>query len=49
MDKVNCPTIDHWLYGALRDDLREEKHVDMVFSYYNDLTGKVEHRARCHR
>ena len=49
MDKVSCPTIDHWLYGALRDDLREEKHVDMVFSYYNETTGRVEHKAKCHR
>ena len=49
MDKTTCPTIDHLVYGALRDDLKTERHVDMVFSYYNETTGRVEYNAKCHR
>ena len=49
MDKTNCPTIDHLVYGALRDDLKEERHVDMVFSYFNETTGRTEYKAKCHR
>ena len=49
MHKATCPTIDHLVYGALRDDLKDERHVDMVFSYYNETAGRVEYSAKCHR
>ena len=45
----NEQSIDQLIYEALRDDLEERQHVDMVFSYYNEATGKVEHSTRCHR
>ena len=45
----NEQSIDQLIYEALRDDLEERRHVDMVFSYYNEATGKVEHSTRCHR
>ena len=47
--KVTQQSIDQLVYEALRDDLEEKRHVDMVFSYYNEATGKVEHSSRCHR
>ena len=45
----NSQSIDQLIYEALRNDLEERRHVDMVFSYYNEATGKVEHSTRCHR
>ena len=49
MEKDDLPTLDQEVYGALRDDLKEKKHVDMVFSYFNDVRGKVEYSTSCHR
>ena len=49
MEKNDLPTLDQEVYSALRDDLEEKKHVDMVFSYFNDVRGKVEYSVRCHR
>ena len=42
-------TLDQEVYSALREDLEQKKHVDMVFSYFNDSRGKVEYSVRCHR
>ena len=42
-------TLDQEVYSALREDLEQKNHVDMVFSYYNDSRGKVEYSMRCHR
>ena len=42
-------TLDQEVYSALREDLEQKKHVDMVFSYFNDSRGKVEYSMRCHR
>ena len=42
-------TIDQTVYGALKDDLINKHHVDMVFSYYNEKTAKVEFSKSCHR
>ena len=42
-------TIHETVFGALRDDLENRHHVDMVFSYYNDKTAKVEFSKGCHR
>ena len=48
MGKDNL-TIDQTVYGALRDDLVNKHHVDMVFAYYNEKTAKVELSKSCHR
>ena len=48
MGKDNL-TIDQTVYDALREDLVNKHHVDMVFSYYNERTAKVEFSKSCHR
>ena len=48
MGKDNL-TIDQTVYGALRDDLANKHHVDMVFSYYDEKTARVEFSKSCHR
>ena len=42
-------TLDESVYAALRLDLEERRHVDMVFSYYNVVAERVEYTADCHR
>ena len=42
-------TLDETVYAALRVDLEERRHVDMVFSYYNGVAERVEYTADCHR
>ena len=42
-------TLDQTLYEALRVDLEEKRHVDMVFTYYNEATAKTEYRSGCHK
>ena len=42
-------TLDDTVYAALRLDLEEKRHVDMVFSYYNAVAERVEYTADCHR
>ena len=42
-------TLDETVYGALRLDLDEKRHVDMVFSYYNEVSERVEYAADCHK
>ena len=37
------------MYAALRCDLDEKHHVDMVFSYYNEAAERVEYTADCHK
>ena len=46
---MNDCTLDQTLYGALKDDLVTKRHVDMVFSYYNETTAMVEFTSECHR
>ena len=45
----NGPTLDETVYAALRRDLEEKHHVDMVFSYYNEAAERVEYTADCHK
>ena len=42
-------TLDETVYAALRFDLDEKRHVDMVFSYYNEAAERVEYSADCHK
>ena len=42
-------TLDESVYAALRLDLEERRHVDMVFSYYNGAAERVEYTVDCHR
>ena len=42
-------TLDETVYAALRLDLDEKRHVDMVFSYYNEAAERVEYSADCHK
>ena len=42
-------TLDQTVYAALRYDLDEKHHVDMVFSYYNEAAERVEYTADCHK
>ena len=42
-------TIDETVCAALRLDLDEKRHVDMVFSYYNEAAERVEYTAECHK
>ena len=39
-------TLEQTVYGALRDDLVEQRHVDMVLAYYNESAAKVEFTKR---
>ena len=39
-------TLDQTVYGALREDLVDQRHVDMVFAYYNESAAKVEFTKR---
>ena len=45
----NLRTLDHTVYDALRVDLEEKHHVDMVFTYYNEATAKTEYSSGCHK
>ena len=45
----NALTLEQTVYGALRADLQEKRHIDMVFTYYNEDTAKTEYSAGCHR
>ena len=42
-------SLDQTIYSALNDDLIAKRCVDMVFSYYNETTSKVEFTKDCHR
>ena len=42
-------TLDETVYAALRLDLNEKRHVDMVFSYYNEVSERVEYKVDCHK
>ena len=42
-------TLDQVLYNALRRDLKEKRHTDMVISFYDETTAKVVHSVGCHR
>ena len=42
-------TLDQTVYDALRVDLEEKHHVDMVFTYFNEATAKTEYSSGCHK
>ena len=42
-------TIDQVVYNSLKEDLFKKQHVDAVISFYNEITGKVEYTASCHK
>ena len=45
----NLQTLDQTVFDALRVDLEEKRHVDMVFTYYNEATAKTEYSSGCHK
>ena len=46
---MNVNSLNRTIYGALKNDLISKKHVDMVFSYFNEITETVVFTTRCHR
>ena len=46
---TNDSSLNQTIYNALSNDLIHKKHVDMVFSYFNEITATVVFTTRCHR
>ena len=46
---MDAKSLDWTVYSALKHDLTNKQHVDMVLAYYNEATSKVEFSKECHK